>query len=378
MKCFYTTDWLEVYCMWPITERDHLMGNIVSSETYMIGKDFMFKKRDYGTRVYSCIADVTYKGQEFMTITYQPLSKIINESACHVKVTNYWLYTDKWLDILKLAFGEFRIKPIQVSRVDISCDWQYSRSGVSASVLMSKLVKGDYRKIHQPRWTLHAIDTEKELWYNGMSFGSKKSSCFTRFYNKSLELKEVKDKIYIRECWEQADLDLDKDVYRVEFQLKADGRKSIDKSTGAIIDISVDELIDRQRVQELFLYYAAYYFDIRRNDNERKDRSTQVDIFAQSDMDYKAWQNPRNVISTRTDKMVLNYIVRKLQEAEHQDTPWGIEEAKATRNFFAKLYIDKTFQKYAYEYERQKSAIRVLARNNSDGENPTDDNQRQK
>lgn len=308
MKSVCNVDWVELYCNQdnPALSRDFSFE--VSDGLYT----FRLFLREYGTRVYSHVWNVTINGQDFATICCCPLSAkgtggILDDHACHVKVANYWLYTDKWFDMLSHALGLLVINPRHAARIDICCDWQYLRCGLSGGALMSGIVQRKFVKVHQPQWAVHGIDTDKHLHVNSIGFGSKQSSVYTRFYNKSFEL-ATSGKTYIAEMWQNVGFTEGVPVYRVEFAMQDLGLRSVDKSTGCCLEIDWKRLGDREYIEEQFLYYAAYYFDVRKADNARKYRCTPISLFAHSEMSYKAWQNPRNVKSSRTSRMVINYL----------------------------------------------------------------------
>lgn len=317
MKCMFSCDWLELLCsasLSPLIE-DDWSAKLNLGERYKI--DLMLYQTRVFRRVYvmSYMPDMAHQDVwcEFCSIVCDPLSRksqggIMDDGLCHVKVVNYWLYTDKWLKMLKHALGLLVINPLRAARVDLCCDLQHFACGISAAALMKGLAVENYRKVHQPKWTMHAVDGQQRKYYNTLSFGSKRSSVFTRFYNKSLELRES-GKTYIVESWrDNSTLDLDNDVYRLEFEMHDCGLKSIDKATGCVIEIDWQEVADRARIEELFVYYAAYFWDIRKSDNVRKDRCTPLQMFTAPSGVYKSWSNPRYRVSTRTAKVVYNWL----------------------------------------------------------------------
>ena len=313
MKSICNVDWLELYCS---QYNPKLVENKAFSATS--GCDtFDAALRPYGTRVYRNVWKVSYNGHEFMEICCCPLSAktdggILKDTDCHVKLCNYWLYTDVWYQLLTHALGAYCIKPIKPARLDICCDFQYLRNGLSGAALMAGIVKRNYVKVHQPKWSMHGIDSDKKLWINSLSFGSKKSAVFTRFYNKSFELLSS-GKTYIADMWLNVGFKEGESVYRVELSIAGTGLESIDKATGCILSIDWESLSSRQYIEEQFLYYSKYYFDIRRRDNARKDRCSPLDLFDHTDLDYKAWQNPRNGLSGRTTRLVINYLTANMQ-----------------------------------------------------------------
>lgn len=323
MNCMFSCDWMELLCdarQSPLLKDDY-------AEHLSLDERYVLQLQMYQTRVFRrvykmyYIPDLTKRDAmiDFLTIVCDPLSKrssggIMDDGLCHVKLGNYWLYTTKWLGMMEHALGQLVINPKRAARIDICCDLQYFACGISAANLMHGLSVDKYRKVHQPKWTLYAVDGQERKYYNTLTFGSKCSNVFTRFYNKSLELKES-GKSYIVEAWrDNSNLDLSKDVYRLEFEMHDCGLKSVDKSTGAVIEIDWREVADRNRIAQLFVYYSAYYWDIRKSDNARKDRCTRLSMFTAPDGLYKAWSNPRYKLSTRTAKIVYNWLQQHATE----------------------------------------------------------------
>lgn len=317
MTCHVSCDWLELFCsaaescpLFIPFSTEHI--EVDAPSITFRGIEFHGQLRPYGTRVYKYVWEYVDKnGLVFLTICLDPLSKrseggLMYDDMCHVKLGNYWLYTDLWFDALNHALRVLRIKPLRASRVDICCDVQYFACGISAGALMAGLVQDKYCKVHQPKWTLHAIDSQKGRYYNTLCFGSKQSAVYTRMYNKTLEL-QTSGKMYIVDSWEKnCAFDLTKPVYRVEFEIH--DVKSVDKETGCVMEIDWEQLRHREYIEQQFLYYAGYFFDIRKRDNPRKDRCTPLLLFNASECQYKAWQNPRAEVSSRTARVVEHWL----------------------------------------------------------------------
>ena len=306
MKYLVNVDWVEVYCRFdPLLSKD-MYGNIFG-ET---GKhDFSLIHREYGTRIYKDVALIIYQGIDFATICYNPLSSfdnggIMHPGMCHVKLENYWCYREDWLVVLNHAFRSFRINPMRISRVDICCDVQWFACGMYAADLCQGLIKRKYYKVHQANWAAHGKDSAKITW-NSLSFGSTNSPVFTRFYNKTLELKQKKDKQYIRECWDMVKFNQDKDVWRVELSLRDTGREVIDTETGEQFDITLEQIANRPTLESLFLRYASHYWDIRKNTGEKRYKCPQMQMFPPTPQLFRPVQRPHLGTMGRTDKLVL-------------------------------------------------------------------------
>lgn len=307
MKYAISTDWVEIY-----GSLDLAASSWHTLEHGYLG-EYEFKRKPYGTRVYQFIFEVSRAGTEFMTICCMPLSKrscggIMNDDMCHVKIANYWLYRDDWYSIFTHALHLFVINPVKLSRLDICCDWQCGMCGMWARDLLSGLMKNRYYKIHQASWRANGDDSQVQKWHS-LAFGSKSSPVFTRFYNKTLEL-QVTGKDYIREHWKLAGLNLERDVYRVEFAMHDTGKQVLDDETGEIFDISLEDISDRQHVADLFFHYAQHYFDIRKAGTAAKRTDcTPVRLFPTVSDHFRPVQRPRYLTSTRTDRIVIRQMI---------------------------------------------------------------------
>lgn len=310
MRYIVSADWVEVYA-----RLDSLFPEWMSCDKYFAG-EYKARRRAYGTRVYQFVYDVTKNETPLMTITCMPLSRrsqggIMNDDMCHVKIENYWLYRDDWYQVFTHALRSFRINPIRLSRVDIACDWQHGECGLYAGDLLAGLMKRKYLKIHQPSWRANGTDAAKMSWHS-LAFGSKNSPVFTRFYNKTLEL-QTSGKEYIREGWKNAGMNLQRDVYRTEFQLSDTGREVIDQETGEQFDITLEQVADRRELAFLFFHYAQHYFDIRKaNTATKRTNCTPLQIFPTSPLPFQPVQRPRCIKSNRTDKLVCRRMIESM------------------------------------------------------------------
>ena len=324
MRYFATADWVELFCsLDPFSTLEQMhkedMKKWYSPDGYRV------TMRPYGTRVYKCVAEVYIKSDilcvedgvkdwcPLLTVTFHPLSArssggIMRDDMCHVKVANYWLYRDDWHEVLQHALRHFRINPIKLSRVDLAVDWQNGVSGIAAVDVMKGLMNRKYYKIHQPSWRANGTDKDTINWHS-MAFGSKSSPVFTRFYNKTLEL-DTTGKDYIRDCWKSAGFNLQRDVYRVEFQLTDLGTSTVDVDTGEVVNIEMEQIIDRQDIAALFFHYAQHYFDIRKVEPGKKRYDCEpIGIFPDGALPFVVLQRPRYFKTSRTDRMVVRQMI---------------------------------------------------------------------
>lgn len=136
---------------------------------------------------------------------------------------------------------------------------------------------------------------------NYISFGSRSSAVCTYMYNKTKELREVKEKPYIRQLWKLNGIDDSRDVWRVEISIKSDAKTLLKTDTGEIFTISTDMLKLQADIESLFYIYADKYFDFRINDlTKNKSRMKSVSIFKHMP-----------VITTRPVRLTLRQDVTK-------------------------------------------------------------------
>lgn len=305
MKYLVNVDWVELYCKFDSLLCRNEFATPHDSDLHGFGVIL----REYGTRVYANVASITYNREPFAVLTFNPLSSldrggIMSPLMCHIKLENEWCYRDGWWDTLKHALRVFRINPLRISRVDICCDVQHFACGLYAADLCQGLIKRRYYKVHQPNWSAHGKDSARIIW-NSLAFGSTSSPVFTRFYNKTLELCQKKDKQYIRECWKLVGFNEDRDVWRVEFSLHDTGREVIDTETGEQFDITPEQIADRTTLEGLFLRYASHYWDIRKNTGDSRYKCRPLQMFPPTPQLFRPVQRPHLGTMGRTDKQVL-------------------------------------------------------------------------
>ena len=153
----------------------------------------------YTTRVYGQVLQV-YKGKSepYFTICRLPLSVRSNDSSgilkagsCHIKLHNHLCYVENVGAVAMQCCKDAGVTIQNISRIDLCADFQYFYNGMHPSTLIKGFASEKYLKIGQPRFTLHGTTEKGYNYYNSVLFGSKTSSVYTRFYEKSLEMKEV-------------------------------------------------------------------------------------------------------------------------------------------------------------------------------------------
>ena len=300
MRCI-NIDWLELYCLEDLTQRPH-------DADYYRENGWQVTEREYGTRVYNQMFTLHgTDGLKLLEIRRSPKSAndgnghgILDINACHIRLVNRTCYYLDAVDQLRNFCAQYHYQIVRIARIDLALDFEYFDYGDKPSVFMERFLKGRYSKINQAKIAAHGQDMWDGRIWNSISWGEEKSDIKTRFYNKTKELTEVKDKPYIRQAWQAAGLlddwhnmtkkredgsEYKPDIWRVEFAItsgkknwfrmdwdtRGKRRKQSVRNTLAMYDT-------KQKQLDMFLSLVDHYFHFKRR--EYKHRTNRVTEFA--------------------------------------------------------------------------------------------------
>lgn len=275
-------DWLEVYALEPI-ERPH-------TPDYYRECGLNVAEREYGTRTYNQMFKIQDEyGFDILEIRREPKQakfekSILPINACHIRLSNRTCYSVYAANILKDFCRTYNITIVKIFRIDICLDFERFDSGDDPGVFLHRYIKRKYSKINQAEGYGRFLDRWDGRRWNSISWGSHKSAVYTKMYNKTLELREVKDKPYIRQAWFNSGLidnplsmtkkkpdgtEYTPEIWRVEFSIKSgqknwltyekDGnpkeKRSI-RNTLAMYD-------EPQKILTMFAMLSEHYFHFR-------------------------------------------------------------------------------------------------------------------
>ena len=304
MKTCCNLDWLELSC----EETNPTTAKVINNGGYAV------KVRDFGTRVFSEMFFVLNSdGNEMFEIRRNPYSKIsqggvIKDNLCHIRVTNWKLYDVRLFEDLRNFILKFGYTVKSIYRCDICLDIQEFKSGMKPETFIKKYMHWEIGKMNQPKCTVHWIDGAENRNVNSLKWGSETSMITTKMYNKSMELRQVKDKPYITEQWERCGYDKTKDVYRIEISISSDARHLVHLDTGLIKTLSLETIDNRDKIYYTFLDYCSHYFDFYyRDENKRKSRCKHLALFKGYNIgdNCKVVRITNTKIITRTDRIII-------------------------------------------------------------------------
>jgi len=259
LRCL-NIDWLEVYCQEPPKEPHDI--------SYFIDKGYQVKQRDYGTPVYKEMFFIIDEGHQFIEVRRAPRATkadggISEERACHLRFTNRSCYLRNPVQVMSEFLLAHKYIYRSLSRIDLCLDFQLFDSGMSPKDFVERFMAGDFQKLNQANIAAHGEDAWLARTWNSLKWGAPTSAVTTKMYNKTLELKEVKDKPYIREIWDAVGFSSDKDVWRVEFAVSSNKNALVDKRSGEYIVRNLSAFATKEKQWFQFCVFAEKYFKFK-------------------------------------------------------------------------------------------------------------------
>lgn len=360
-------DWLEVHCLEPFDAPR-------TPEFFQrIGWDVSV--RPYGTRFYTQMFTLLFPdGERFLEIRRAPSSynsksaaQYFEPNSVSIRLCNRTCYFKGCAKMMQEFIDQYGFEFRRISRIDIALDFEKFDSGDEPQKFLHRYLNGAYSKINQGNIRAHG----KDLWdgreWNSLAWGSPKSQIGTKFYCKSLEIREAKDKPYIRQAWASAGLVADfiqltklgadgtwyqPTIWRVEF--------SIMSSVKRWFVMEHDELGNpkKQSVPNILPYYysdtqllnvfaslSSHYFHFKHFEaGQRKDRCRDKVLFKFTEQD--TFYKIEKVATERPKDRAVMLLINRLKA--YRETHFD----KAIRNA-VDILID-----HLHEELLRKSAVR--------------------
>lgn len=347
MSSLFNIDWLEVYCI-----EDYAWCN----KENMLRHGYNVEIKPYSTRVYAEVWVIsTIFDEPLWTITRKPLSKILPEGSCHIKLANYVLYQPNFAQYFIKFLNEFQYQFLNITRIDVCADQQYFSCGIHPETLLKGYMNERYYKMNQPHFKLYGWDNDG-IHVNSVQFGSKSSAIFSRMYNKTMELDSEKDKPYIRENWKRFGFDENKDVWRVEFQVKSPGRKRIKNGetiSGEVWEITLKDLFDYPSIQHLFLSLAHKYWQwhvaetLANGNKQRRDRCKPLRLYdyTNEDIGWSPAPSENQRPPTSGDKRTIKYLCNEFENAQYSN-----KEREHIYHTLHAILLNKSLATWAHFY----------------------------
>lgn len=298
MRCI-NIDWLECYCLESQPRDAH----------YFASLGFEVQERDYGTRLYKEMFTVFVEGQPFVEVRRAPsssgsatASKFFDPRACHIRLCNRTCYCNNAGELMRDFLDTHGYVFMNLCKIDIAMDFEKFDSGDVPAKFLERYLKGRYSKVNQCNLSVHGKDEWDGRLYNSVSWGSKSSPVFTRFYDKTMELKEAKDKPYIRQAWASCGLVDDfiqltkvgedgvvykPRIWRLEFSISSSVKNwvcfdvdTLGNRTHLSKRNDLSMYLNRESLVPMFASLVNHYFHFKKfQEGVRKDRCEDKTLF---------------------------------------------------------------------------------------------------
>lgn len=389
MKRCINLDWLEVYV---IEDGKHSY-----EPSYFRAHGYDVKERDYGTRQYTQMFTLCENGIPCYEIRRDPLSKksqggIMADRASHIRFVNRICYLDNPILPFMEFLTRFHYTFKNITRFDLALDFQLFDDGEKPEHFVSRYMSGEISKLHQSKLATYGIEKNKpdkteegwdvashgeDAWnarkWNSLKWGAPTSAISTKLYNKTMELsREGHDKPYIRDAWDDCELNEDLPVWRIEFSVKSQKRHMVEKDSGQLLEITLEQLASRELLLFHFYSFFAEYFDFRivdynsKGEAVRKDRCPRLTLFyiGKDDEAYKPITLSNKQDSTRTDKL----LIKRLRQIADEQELTNVNLRSACSEIISYLYMTRRNTQITHSEIEQRNVAIEEERWNQDSE----------
>lgn len=355
----------------------------------------------YGAKFWKQLRKITRRedGREIGVLCWQPTTQGVNPYLAVIKFDNELLYDSDCFEVITHCILELGLRFHGISRIDIAADFNCFNHNLHPQQLMqgyysNKYLKGGASKYmivghhnyfaagrdSAQLWSSRPIlDQEqrarmeaerearnKELLAHGMptipadtpkrltgtldlqphtiesfTWGNRSSGVQVQLYNKTREMQQKSPKWYIVKTWDNAGLDISKDVWRLEFRINNRGKELVNTVTGQPFNLSLIDILIQEQVESLFFAYLDKYFRFYYNDGHEKLANCKRMQLLVSE--FKPIAKPKQYSRvaksfTRTTKL----IVREIERHRLENESFGNTEVAAllsqVRGYFSESY----------------------------------------
>lgn len=280
-------DWLEVFCKGHLSWEEPLKGGFemegenVQTAMYLFGCHIRKQEKTGFRRVFF--------------VMWGPRLTTMERNNVHIKVENSVLYSYKYIALLRDFIASNGLIYRGISRIDLYADMNVCASGLHPRRLLERYLRQDILKIGNNKplvnysslgYSVGAAAYRKDTpvnpstpVINAVTWGTHSSDVQAQCYNKSYEMKCVKEKPWIVDTWAREGFDIT-DVWRFEVRIKGKGKDLLRLDSGEIWEVGLDDIITQDRLASVFQAYAGKYFRFVYKDyHVKRQQMKEVRIF---------------------------------------------------------------------------------------------------
>ena len=223
------------------------------------------------TSVFNKLYQIYENNNYVASIVSEPIEDFLPTDLNLIKLINKELYYQNPIQRIISLSLDHNLTPWRPSRIDIAIDFNTFLGGYLPQNLIKDFFKCKYLKTGTTDFIIQGKqETTQNLHY--LKFHKKDSNVDTYLYNKSKEMREVKNKPWITERWEKCGIDMTKDVWRLEFAIHNPHFCYTNKETGEQKQFNYLGLDDQNYLNEILRVLISKYFDFRINTGIKEKR----------------------------------------------------------------------------------------------------------
>lgn len=393
MKISISIDWLQLHCICPSDITAAIYGNYILTD---IGRFAAFKN------VYEIFTQVNIRGEikpgeRIATLATRPDKGILKPEASFLKIDNKYLYSANLRALVEDIISALNLKFKNISRVDFAADFVCFKNNLHPETFIGRFISMPdknsirYVKLRKTKATLY-FDHGRINEYSYLRLGTAQSNLLYYLYNKSKELREKKNKPWIKEKWLQDGIsDQLQDVWRLEFSIHACSKGLIDNEdkqqlkeleqekkyldqnvlgNEELINGNEDEITEalqrikdsREAIKADAVYFSSldvidnyhelysalfhHYFDFRIEDGQaQKRRMKKIPLLDIHKPAKSIMKLVDSIESNRTDKIILKGLVKLNDELRNKNfaqvpdqNQMKIDDLKKIENFHSNIH----------------------------------------
>lgn len=293
-----------------------------------------FIRQEFNTRIFKNVDVLMFDKVNFGVVCSNPHSNILPTNFITIKFDNEILYNKtsfvKIKELLKLLNWEVS----KILRFDVCCDFEYFDNNMLPSIFLKRFAKGLYLKGNKTKFQLIGKGN-KSGDYEYLKIGSRSSNVCCYLYNKSLEMREKKDKAHIRNTWKLNGINDLFDIWRLEFSVNNSSLNMLDLFTGELQYLNLENIFIDSYIIDLFASLVNKYFVFRLKGKDKNfNRLKKIELFNFTNISRIMYESNELKDSTRMNK----YLVKKIDKI-FNDYKSLLHVSEDTKIEFLKEYV---------------------------------------
>ncbi|MEQ8220327.1 MAG: replication initiation factor domain-containing protein [Arenibacter sp.] len=253
---------------------DYLILNFSGVPITETSNDLVFDKSEYGNKIYESMCKITYKGEKFGTMNYNPRSGILDKDLIQLQLENHLFYTKTLTELKKMLLKVIDLMGIEfvgLNRLDLAIDFSQKQHDIPTflrQIFDGKLLIAGREK----DFNVYTKTKKGKIQFNGVQIGKRSSAKMGRIYNKSVEMLANGLKPYISDMWKNTGFDTSYDVWRYEYQMSNKYLRDVD-------GLTLDNLFKKNFLINLFEKAQKNHFQIKNNTGKKEVNKEKDFIF---------------------------------------------------------------------------------------------------